>query len=504
MKESGRLPSIVPSWLAARRYEALIVVVFVASRFAFSIFGVRFDTGPLNYAGQILDPGRLRGDLFGAIANLHTQPPLFNLFIGLVLRVPYSWEAPTFHLVYLVLGLALALGAYGVLRRFGVGPKVAVALAIALILSPSVVLFENWLLYDYPVMVLLVLAVLALQRFEDRHASRDAVAFLGLLAVLVLTRSLFNLLWLLLWAGLLMLHRRHADWRRIAVIAAVPILAVVAMQANNARISGGFTSSSSLGVSLSKVTTFQLTDDLRQELVDEGQLSPLAMVYPLSPVSSYRGLVPPRPPTGVGVLDDEMKGGYHDALISPNLNNILFVDVSNGALRDARRTLQISPRAYLRGMATAYDLFFRPGSDVLSGSPNADGVAWLQPVYRVVYGVTSQQGHLSGPDPRVQYRQASTGTAWLLVVAYAVALMGGLWGLWRCRRGDIVGQPPLVLAFLWSTIAYVVVLSNAVEVGENTRFQMYTEPLVILLVAALVVLMRRRRAGTALTTSSDI
>jgi ABC-type uncharacterized transport system permease subunit len=56
----------------------------------------------------------------------------------------------------------------------------------------------------------------------------------------------------------------------------------------------------------------------------------------------------------------------------------------------------------------------------------------------------------------------------------------------------------LVLAFLWSTIAYIVVISNALEVGENTRFQMYTE----LLVLILVVLWRGRRI-TPTSTEAD-
>lgn len=144
-----------------------------------------------------------------------------------------------------------------------------------MILSPSIMLFENWLLYDYPVTVILVLAVLALQRFEHRHRPKDAGAFLALLAVLALTRSLFHLFWLLLWVGVVMLHRRGSDWRRVAVASALPVLAVVAVHASYARISGSFTASSSLGVSLSKITTFQLTDVERQRLVDQGLLSPL-------------------------------------------------------------------------------------------------------------------------------------------------------------------------------------------------------------------------------------
>ncbi len=84
------------------------------------------------------------------------------------------------------------------------------------------------------------------------------------------------------------------------------------------------------------------------------------------------------------------------------------------------------------------------------------------------------------------------------MLQYAVALVGGAWALWpgRGRGGPARGIPPLALAFLWSTVAYLTVLSNAVEVGENTHFRLYTEPLVLLL-AALVAAWARARTGSA-------
>ncbi|MBW3580061.1 MAG: hypothetical protein KY447_02250 [Actinobacteria bacterium] len=36
-------------------------------------------------------------------------------------------------------------------------------------------------------------------------------------------------------------------------------------------------------------------------------------------------------------------------------------------------------------------------------------------------------------------------------------------------------------------------MSNAVEVGENDRFRLYSDPLVVLLLAALTVAWRQRR-----------
>ncbi|MDP9419722.1 MAG: hypothetical protein M3P53_06190, partial [Actinomycetota bacterium] len=64
------------------------------------------------------------------------------------------------------------------------------------------------------------------------------------------------------------------------------------------------------------------------------------------------------------------------------------------------------------------------------------------------------------------------------------------------------GPSSLLLAFLWSTVAYVAVVSNLVEIGENDRFRLYTDPLVLVLVAALAVTWRARRRRPTATTGT--
>lgn len=486
------------SLLARHSGAAGITVAFLASRVAIHLAGVRFDARPMNYAGQVLSRVHLRDDLIESLAHLHSQPPLFNLFIGLGLRAPLSWENEVFHFSYLAFGLALALSFHAVLRRLGVGPKVAVALTLVFMLSPSVFLYENYLLYDYPVVLLLCLAVLAVQRYEDGHRMRDLALFLAALTALVLTRSMFHLVWLVAWVAVLAFHRRRAHWKKVAALAAVPLMAVVAVHANNRRVSGSFTSSSTLGISLAKITLSQLPRAERHALVARGQLSPVALVDPLSPVAAYREAVPPRRPTGVAVLDAEVKPDYAnpptEELFRPNDNNSTYIDVSNAYLGDALRIIRIRPGAYLQGIGTAYNLFFRPASDFAPLGENRERVAWLERFYNVVVcGVTSGGGGSRVfPTAETHYRQAPGRTAWLVVLSHAVALVGGAAAVWRGRRGDSRGTPPLALAFLWSTIAYITVVANLVEVGENNRFRLYTEPLVIALLAALVVARRRR------------
>jgi hypothetical protein len=472
------------------------MVAFVLSRLAAAAAGVRFDTGPLSAGFQILELSELRDDLFGSLAHLHNQPPLFNLFIGLVLRVPEAWEAKTFHALYLATGLALALSVYTVLVRLGLRTLVSVVLTLVLALAPAAILFENWSHYDYLVTLLLCLSVLALQRYEDSDRLRHLAVFVGLLAILVLTRSTFQLIWFLAWAMVVVLHgRKRANWTRTAVVAGVPLLVIVAVYANTLRISGSFTSSTSLGVSLAKMTTFQLPEAERASMVERGELSPLALIPPFTAVPGYQGVVSAPPVTGVPVLDDEVKT-FPDGTTWINYNNLTYARASRAYLDDALRTMRSRPEAYTGGVAAGTEMFFRPPSDffALRGNHTQLG-AYTYWYDRIVQGVVATGEPLSVyPDFARQYRQGPARTAWLSVLLYAVALVWGALELWSGRR-QRNGPGLLVLAFLWSTVVYVIVVSNLLEVGENERFRLYIDPLVVLLLASAVVAWRYRRRG---------
>lgn len=488
----GLLCAFRPHWGAIA-----VVVGFVLSRVAIAAAGVRFGNGPFYDGYQILDRNALRDDLVNSIVHLHMQPPLFNLFVGLGLQLPPRWEVPAFHLAYLAMGLGLALGLYRVLRRLGVTTAIAVVLALGFVLSPSVFLYEYWSHYDYPVTLLVVLSVLALQRYVDQYRARDAALFFTLVGAVVLTRTLFHFVWLLVCVFALILHRRHADWRRVAAAAAVPVIVVLGVHAHRLIVFGTPTSSTTFGMNVARITVWQLPHEEREAMVARGELSKAGLIGPLNPAENYQGIVPERAPTGVPVLDEKFKPPYEDPPIPrTNFNSLFYADISKLYERDALHVLRVRPGAYLRGVATAFNTFFRPPSDFFTLAGNRQQVKTLDHLYNVaVFGVV-EGGTPSDrfPDGNLHYRENPGRTAWFAVIAYVVGLAGGAVVLWRSIRGGRHRGPPvLVIAFLWSTVAWVTVVSNFVEVGENNRFRLYADPLALALLAALVIVVRRAR-----------
>ncbi len=492
-------------WLATfvgRRWGGLTVITaFALSRVALAhLADLRFDNIPLNVSLQLLDRGHLREDLVGSVIHLHSQPPLFNLLIGLGLRAPLHLETPLFHALYLAVGLGTTVCLYALLRRVGVPTVVAVVVTLVFTSSPSFFLYETWLHYDQLVMFLLCLSALALLRYEESGRARHAAVFLTLVAAVVLTRSLFHLVWFMAWPVVL-LARRGVDRRRLLSAMALPVVVVVGLQVHRLVTFGTPSLSSLVGISLAKITTFQLSESERRDLVGRGEISPVSLVEPLSPPASYEGLVPTPRPTGVPALDEDLKGFYRSPLTDDffrmNLNSMVFLEVSNQYRNDALHVIRTRPGAYVKGVARAVEIFFRPTSDVFAFAQNRDRVGSLDRFYnRAVFGVAAPGKAAEGiPPAHLGYIEGPARTAWFVVAAYVAALVGGAFTLLRrARRRDEGGGSLLTIGFLWLTTLYVFVFSNTLEVGENNRFRLYSDPLVIALLAALVVRWHRGRA----------
>ncbi len=78
--EASAKSRTVPSRLA--NPAVIVVLAFIISRVLYYCLGVRFDTIPLFYAWQFLDVNLLQNRLIESVFYLHSQPPLFNLFLG--------------------------------------------------------------------------------------------------------------------------------------------------------------------------------------------------------------------------------------------------------------------------------------------------------------------------------------------------------------------------------------------------------------------------------------
>jgi hypothetical protein len=465
----GRYPSRGMTRLPAglrNAWPALAVgSAWAVSRGAAYAAGVRFDTSTLGVFWQLIEPDLLRDRLLESLYYLHSQPPLFNLFLGAVLKVFPTGSTQAFQAVYSLLGLVEALAVFVLLAQLGAPRILAAAGGILVAVLPATILYENWLFYEFPVAVALLLAALALRRFVERGSVASGIAFFGLLAAVVYTRSVFQHVWLGATLLLVLVGAPHLR-RRALLTAAIPFVAVALLYAKNVVEFGVFGTTSWSGMNLAQVVLASVSDEERARLVANGTLSRVSLAGPFSELGAYRGAYEPPAPTGIPVLDRT-----HMANGDANRNNLAYVEISEQYMRDALTLIRQRPGAYAESVLDGLQLFLTPSSDFLFVEENRQRIRPYEHLFN---------GLVLGRTPYVR------GIAWGILLAYVIALVfGGKASARAVRRRN--GDPAAItIGFVWLTVSYVTLVLVLAQVIENQRIRYLVDPLtVVLLVLAI-------------------
>lgn len=471
-----------------RREVFLVAAAFLLTRILAAALGVRFDAAPLDFYWQYVDPALLERDLWGSVLPLHSQPPLFNLFLGTVLRLPETWRTPAFHAVYLALGLALLLALLGLLARLGVGPRLRTALTLIAVASPSLLLYENLLSSALPIMAMLTASGLFFHRFAAERRLRDGLAFSVLAAALVLTHSLFHLIWMTVALALAAPgpgtpHPPRppspvpgpARKARLATALALllPLLLGIAWYARGLALHGSFGASSWLGMSLAHTAPRMMSPTERRTLLT-GERA-ILKIPPFSPLAAYQDLVGPTPATGRPVLDQPWKS---TGVL--NLHHRAYRDVSRLYLNAWRSLVRLRPDLQARAVGVAWLVSFRSAADSSWFGDNGARLGlWLDLGRRLGGQPAPFQGVLGG-----------WYVAWLVLLGWVAGVTWGIWETVRALRAGRRDPAALTVAYLTFTVLWVALVGNLVELGENDRFRLFAQPLATALLGGLLA--RRR------------
>jgi 4-amino-4-deoxy-L-arabinose transferase-like glycosyltransferase len=480
---------------------ASVIGLFAASSGLYWLLGVRFDSGTLLPYMQFIDPPLLRERLLESLWYYHAHPPLLNLFTGIGLKLFGDHADVYFMLSFHALGLALALAVYILTLRLAGTRAAAIVATFLLVFSPSFVLYENWLMYTLPSATLLTVSALLLHQYVASRRTGWAIAFFGVLATLLLTRSLFHLAWMLLIVVLLaILLRRH--WRQVLLAAAAPLLVVVFWYGKNYYYFGTFGASTAMGLGLSNITTLMVERERLYPLFQEGRLSQYVMV------SRYERpellfMLQRVPQTGVPILDQVKKSdGRHY-----NYNNLQLVGANRYYVHDAIEVMRTFPASYAIGLIISNRLFFSPTNmNGYFSVANRQAVRPMEWIFNpLLYAVGPNSGRVEQPHYGFLGRnQLEVNTSLPLIALWFVLLP---WGYLQARRGVLATQADikpraLVLGFIVLTALYLYVVSTTIELGENYRYRFNIEPLfMVLAVTAATDLLRALRKLTRSSTS---
>ncbi|MBI5094760.1 MAG: hypothetical protein HZB26_20275 [Candidatus Hydrogenedentes bacterium] len=452
-----------------RRMLLGLVAVFAATQAAAHALGFRFETYPLRWFLHFLDPELLRTRLLESVFYMHIQPPLFNLFAGLVLKL-----TPTgtwlFYAIFLVTGGVFYIALVVLQLRLGVSKIVAVTIATLFLLSPSFLLYEHWMFYTFPCAAILSVSVLLVYEAARTPSRWPLPVLFTLLFVLCGMCSLFHLLYFLLVAALLFAFL--PERRKAVVFAAVlPFVLLVSIYVKNWILFDTFSTSTVMGKDLWIMTAGNMNGVERTRLVQEGKLSPVSLINRFDTLDRYPKEYRETPGfEQIPALRQENKtDGAH------NFNHIGQVPISRQYLTDAVYVLKRYPQAFVRTSALAWCTYFT--SSELYVSENAPVVSrlGLSAFYDTVfYGKIPARLAVRLPGGGV----GNSPCIFLLVGLPLIAFYAARCAVkGKAGANALTREQRIALAFCVLTIGYVAVIGNSFDVMETNRYRFMTDAL---------------------------
>ena len=481
----------------------VVIAAFLAVRIAYWVTGGGFSTTALADSWQLLDLHQLVDHPFQSVWLLHTQPPLFNLFVGTVLRWSPLPSALTFQLVYFGLSLVLVVALRVLLIELGFAAFAATAGAVVVACDPGLLSYENAITYELPVAALLVVSGLLCARYARTRRARTLIALVSVMTVIVMTRALLHPVWLGATVTLIVIAvRPRVGILRAAAVIAIPVFVVGGWIVKNQVEFGEPNLSSWLGMNLARGVIAPMPKQDIEQLIRQGTLSRAARVPAFSPYAAYASTV----------------GRCHTDRTEPvlralrkrngqsNFDAFCFLRVYRDGQHNAFAAIRERPGAYLAGRrasATAHFWFeLGPGLEPFRGNSVLRGLKDIYDVPMVSVSVAIHDrdwtNRLIPSDPAPAIPLSIT-----LVLATVFVVGRAAFGAVRvlrrrARRGD------LAWTYLGFTVAFVTAVSIATEYGENSRFRFLVDPILIgVLVAAVVDGATRLRARRGLTAVGD-
>jgi hypothetical protein len=430
--------------------------VFIAARLYARAAGVGFDTSPFRGFWHLIDADLLRARLGESLFYLHSQPPLFNLWLGLYAKLcpDEASFALAFALSYLALGALHALLLVRVAHALGVRGWLAFLPAALFCASPAALLYENFLFYSHPVLVLVSASAYLLYRLLNSGRPRDAWLLASSLLAIVLMRSLFHPLFLPCagLAAVFGLRGCAGAVRRALLPFACAGLLVLALLAKNQILFGSFSLSSWGGMSLARVVLDRTPPAQRSAMIAGAELSPLAAVSGFKALARYPLAPELLSPRGIPLLDRTAKLDGQ-----PNFHHHAFVAISQTLARDAVRVVRSSPAIYQRSVR---ENLAQSGKSAWTYRPL---VEQRRRIAGYVRGYTAALGWFPGLG----------ATNFLTVLA--LAFYGFL-----AARGEREERAGL-LRYMSFCALYVVFVGALFERSENQRFRLLVDPFLLLL-----------------------
>jgi len=457
-----------------------IGTLFALQQVVLCVIGIQFEAYPLYSYLHFLDPELLKTRLLESCFYFHIQPPLFNLFCGVVLKCAPNLNEIVFHALYVAFGLLLCWAAFLLMCRLSISRALAFILTIVFMTGPGFILYENWLFYTLPCTLFMTISALSLFGVIERGSTWAACVFFGCLLLLSGLWSIFHLVhYVILFAVVVSICRLNR-WR-VMVVGLVPMLLILSLYAKNYALFGSFGPSTLLGKNLYINTVGNMGWEERQRLVADGVLSPLALINRWNALDCYpKEYQNAEGFDGIPALRDVTKSnGPH------NFNHLAHIRISSVYMKDSIAAIRHSPKSFALALAVSAYNYFRPSGDYSCSFENSAKLqAWKSVRDYVLAGKLPIEalrsvgpGRVTGSPPHV-----------FLLIGLPLLFLYGLCCAWRgvSGRRTLSTSQRWVLLYFCFNIIYVGALGVLFDFNETYRYRFTTDPFSLTILGVFV------------------
>lgn len=454
----------------------IIILVFVASRMIVMLFGIRMSIQPLYVYWQYLDVETLEHHLLRGVWYDHAQPPVFNLFLGLILKT-FGSNALAFGVIFKMISLVNGLLLYSILKKACNQRTVALVLALAFLLSPATLIYECELFYTTFISLLLLISIYFLIRIQSKSSWVNAAGFFLPLAFLCLTRSVYHIVWLFAILVILLFYfRRKSVFHKIVTFGILSILLAGSWYVKNKIIFGKLSVSTWIGMNMARNVFHdnQVKDSARIEAYE-----------PFSRIGVYQKFIDPAYEKKYAGLNDRdlLMETKNDSFI--NENNINYIPVSDQYQQASVRYVKSHPGAYVINVLQSLILYFTPATLYSLAVDQAAKIKY----YDVIYSFNLTHFTHGKQARRIALTLSAIPKLILYLLVFFIFIRDAL-------RTRSISSWNLIILF---TIIFVFGVSSFFEHYENMRFRFETEPLFLILGAQAISMLNKKRRKQKVT-----
>jgi len=443
---------------STKKYILFIIGFFIISRIVLYFIGLRFDASLLSWCWQCIDETLYKDHFFESLWYINGQPPLFNFFLGSVYKLANPWFNPIFEIILKSISLISALLVFKILVLIKLQVRYAFLAAILYLVLPFVIIYENWLFYNYPATAILLAIGYYFVKSINQLNTKNIVICLAWASFLCLYLSMYHIIWFLGIVSLLVLV--HGFRPKILFYSLIFLSPIVGWYGKNYVLYGQFAASTWMGMSLEKFIW--------------PHRSAIGNVDIFGPIKKYKHLLKEdyRYPNVKVLHDDEKANGGR------NLFHIQYLQVSASSMKDFKEFVSLFPMMYLEISSWGFFMFFNPASTYYFVTGHYNKIQ----LYADIMNVDFMSAFVSN-----QYKGSKKQSMVLIIPLLLTSFLLMARFRFNSRSFNILA------GFILFNIIYLVTVSSLFELAENNRYRVMINPLIfIYFIMGIAVLEKKR------------